>query len=66
LAQTSVGLRLLTTSIDKRRLDALVAFNQVDFPPPVIPEPETYAMLLAGLAALAGVARRRKEKAGVA
>jgi hypothetical protein len=41
-------------------LDALVAFNRVDFPVPGIPEPETYAMLLAGLGVLGAVARRRR------
>jgi len=44
-------------------LDALVAFNQVDFPPPAVPEPETYAMLLGGLGVLAAVVRRRRDKA---
>ena len=39
-------------------LDSLVAFNRVDVP--VVPEPETYAMLLAGLGAIGAVARRRK------
>ena len=47
-------------------LDALVAFNQVDFPPPAIPEPETYAMLLAGLGVLGAVARRRRQAAASA
>lgn len=28
--------------------------------PPPIPEPETYAMLLAGLSLIAGIARRRR------
>ena len=44
-------------------LDALVAFNRVDFPNP-IPEPETYAMMLAGLGLLGAVSRRRRQKAG--
>jgi hypothetical protein len=44
-------------------LDALVAFNRVDVPVPGIPEPETYALLLAGLGAVGAVARRRKQAA---
>ena len=39
--------------------DERVTAFSVDSTPPV-PEPETYAMLLAGLGALAFVARRRK------
>ena len=34
--------------------------NIVDPPPPPVPEPETYALMAAGLAALAFVVRRRK------
>lgn len=41
-------------------LDAMVAFNRVDVPVDGIPEPETYALMLGGLAALGWVARRRK------
>lgn len=33
---------------------------------PVIPEPETYALMLAGLGALGWVARRRKAGTGIA
>ena len=33
-------------------------------PPDIIPEPETYAMLLAGLGLLGVAARRRKQHAG--
>ena len=34
--------------------------QNIDLPPPPIPEPETYALMAAGLAALAFVVRRRK------
>ena len=44
-------------------LDALVAFNRVDFPPPAVPEPETYALLLGGLGILGAMTRRRKQRA---
>lgn len=42
-------------------LDALVAFNRIDVMNPV-PEPETYALLLAGLGVLGVVARRRQQR----
>jgi len=48
-------------------LDALVAFNRVDFPDPnvpAVPEPETYAMMLAGLGLVGAITRRRKPRAG--
>jgi hypothetical protein len=34
--------------------------TRADFQPPVVPEPETYALMLAGLAAVGFAARRRK------
>lgn len=33
-------------------------------PPPPVPEPETYAMMIAGLGMIAGIARRRRTNAG--
>jgi hypothetical protein len=36
------------------------AQSKTNVPPPAIPEPETYAMLLAGLGLLGFTARRRK------
>ena len=42
----------------------LNAFNNwLAMTPPPVPEPETYAMLLAGLALVSGIARRRKSGA---
>ncbi|MBI5659787.1 MAG: fibro-slime domain-containing protein [Nitrosomonadales bacterium] len=38
------------------------SLNLVTAPPPPVPEPETYAMLLAGLGLLGFTARRRKQK----
>jgi len=39
-------------------LDAMVAFNRVDVP--LVPEPETYALMLAGLGAIGWMQRRRR------
>jgi PEP-CTERM motif len=41
-------------------IDALGAISSVAAPPPAIPEPETYALMLAGLALVAAAARRRR------
>jgi len=41
-------------------IDAVGAISSVVAPPPAIPEPETYALMLAGLAAVAVAARRRR------
>jgi hypothetical protein len=40
-------------------LDAVVAFNRIDFPPPPFPEPSTYVLIAAGLMGL-GIARRKR------
>jgi hypothetical protein len=41
-------------------IDAVGAISSVVAPPPAIPEPETYALMLAGLALVAAAARRRR------
>ena len=58
------GIRASTVSFVANdadpELDALVAFNRVDFPNPAIPEPETYALMLAGRGVMGLMARRRR------
>ncbi len=39
-----------------------MAVRRGDVPAAVVPEPQTYALLLAGLIALAAVARRRERR----
>jgi len=41
-------------------IDAVGAISSVVAPPPAIPEPETYALMLAGLALVGAAARRRR------
>ncbi|AEJ01159.1 PEP motif putative anchor domain protein [Nitrosomonas sp. Is79A3] len=60
---TTIDLSGIPNPYTGRLLEDLSAVgNTIDNPPPV-PEPETYAMLLAGLGLLGFIARRRKENA---
>ena len=54
----------LSTVAGKVLIDDLYlgVFTEGEVVPPPIPEPETYAMMLAGLGLMASVARRRKTK----
>ena len=47
---------------DGRKVGSLVSegLTQTDPPAPPVPEPETYAMFLAGLGILGAIGRRRK------
>ena len=65
--------RITVTGYDRNKLDfshlaedgTLIFQPAISMPPPVtsVPEPETYAMLLAGLALMGAVARRRRASA---
>lgn len=65
LVPTSSSLYTTYGSLMNASNNHLKAFNTwlAMTPPPPVPEPETYAMLLAGLAIVGGVARRRARSA---
>jgi PEP-CTERM motif len=58
---TSLGFDTLGTSLNKRGIaQNLSHAGYIGTPTPAVPEPETYAMMLAGLAGIGFLSRRRR------